>query len=209
MSKGLKILNIVIYTFLALILLYQIMGLISVIWGPKLFGAAPPDKLQEAKGFIPSWVLMTLLVGSSVVLCKVWKNQEKKSLIPMILGIVGSVLALLVALTLRAALPLQAADSNVSYNGLQGLNGWKLFWRHYSPIGIGMTAAIVSFVHFKRVRNERLRKENESYQEHFAMDGESIFEDEEKGAEPPKETRRKKLSKKQRKELREKENDGN
>ena len=82
MSKGLKNLNIVIFAFLALILLYQIMGLISVIWGPKLFGAAPPAKLQEAKGLIPSWVLMTLLVGSSIVLCKVWKNQEKKSLIP-------------------------------------------------------------------------------------------------------------------------------
>ena len=120
-----------------------------------------------------------------------------------------AVLALLVALTLRAALPLQAADSNVSYNGLQGLNGWKLFWRHYSPIGIAVTAAAVSFVHFKRARNERLRKENEGYQEHFAMGGESLFKDEENEAEAPKETRRKKLSKKQRKELREKENGGN
>ena len=208
MNKGLKILNIFIYAFLTLILIYQIMGLVSVIWGPTLFGAAPPAKLQEAKGLIPSWVLMTLLVGSSVVLCKVWKNREKKSLIPMVLGIVGAVLALLVALTLRTALPLQAADSNVSYNGLQGLNGWKLLWRHYSPIGIGVISAIVSFVHFKVTRSERLRKENESYQEHFVMDGEPLFADEENVALAQKGTHKKKLSKKQRKELHEKENSG-
>lgn len=205
MSKGKKILNIVLYVFLALVLFYQILGLISVIWGSAIFGAALPTKLQEAKGLIPTWIATTILVFGAVVLGKVWKNKEKQSLIPMVMGIVGAALALIVALTLRAALPLQAANSNVSTNGMQGLSDWKLFWRHYSVVGVGLVAAVVSFLHFKSVRNERIRKENESYQEHFVLDGDPLFADEEKAA-PAKS---KKLSKKQRKELREKENGGN
>lgn len=205
MSKGKKILNIVLYVFLALVLFYQILGLISVIWGSAIFGAALPAKLQEAKGLIPTWIATTILVFGAVVLGKVWKNKEKQSLIPMVMGIVGAALALIVALTLRAALPLQAANSNVSTNGMQGLSDWKLFWRHYSVVGVGLVAAVVSFWHFKSVRNERIRKENESYQEHFVLDGDPLFADEEKAA-PAKS---KKLSKKQRKELREKENGGN
>lgn len=205
MSKGKKILNIVLYVFLALVLFYQILGLISVIWGSAIFGAALPAKLQEAKGLIPTWIATTILVFGAVVLGKVWKNKEKQSLIPMVMGIVGAALALIVALTLRAALPLQAANSNVSTNGMQGLSDWKLFWRHYSVVGVGLVAAVVSFLHFKSVRNERIRKENESYQEHFVLDGDPLFADEEKAA-PAKS---KKLSKKQRKELREKENGGN
>lgn len=205
MSKGKKILNIVLYVFLALVLFYQILGLISVIWGSAIFGAALPAKLQEAKGLIPTWIATTILVFGAVVLGKVWKNKEKQSLIPMVMGIVGAALALIVALTLRAALPLQAANSNVSTNGMQGLSDWKLFWRHYSVVGVGLVAAVVSFLHFKTARNERIRKENESYQEHFVLDGDPLFADEEKAA-PAKS---KKLSKKQRKELREKENGGN
>lgn len=205
MSKGKKILNIVLYVFLALVLFYQILGLISVIWGSAIFGAALPAKLQEAKGLIPTWIATTILVFGAVVLGKVWKNKEKQSLIPMVMGIVGAALALIVALTLRAALPLQAANSNVSTNGMQGLSDWKLFWRHYSVVGVGLVAAVVSFLHFKSVRNERIRKENESYPEHFVLDGDPLFADEEK-ASPAKS---KKLSKKQRKELREKENGGN
>ncbi|MBQ3202410.1 MAG: hypothetical protein IJB36_02070 [Clostridia bacterium] len=205
MSKGKKILNIVLYVFLALVLFYQILGLISVIWGSAIFGAALPAKLQEAKGLIPTWIATTILVFGAVVLGKVWKNKEKQSLIPMVMGIVGAALALIVALTLRAALPLQAANSNVSTNGMQGLSDWKLFWRHYSVVGVGLVAAVVNFLHFKDARNERIRKENESYQEHFVLDGDPLFADEEK-ASPAKS---KKLSKKQRKELREKENGGN
>lgn len=203
MNKWKKIGYIALYAFLALILFYQAMALIAVISGPAMFNAALPEKLREATGLVPAWIIMIGLVGGSVILCTAWKNKEKKSLIPMVMGIVGAALALIVALTLRAALPLQVANSNVSYSGLQGLNGWKLFWRHYSPIGIGVVAAIISFVHFKRVRNERIRQENESYEDHFVMDSDPLFADEEK--DDTAKQSHKKLSKKQRKEQREKE----
>ena len=202
MSKGKKILNVITYTFLGMVLFYQIMGLFSIIGGPAILGASMPTKLREARGFIPSWILMTLLVSGAVVLCKVWKKKEKASLIPMVMGLVGAVLALLVALTLRAALPLQIANSNVSYNGLQGLSNWKLFWRHLTPIGVGVVTAVISFMHFKAARDQRIHIQNETYTEAFNLDAENPL------LEVTVPTG-KKLSKKQRKEQKEKENGGN
>ena len=203
--KGKKILNALMYILLAMVLFFQVLGLVAVIWGPEIFGTAAPQKLQEARGLIPSWILAVVLIVAAVVLCKVWKKNEKKSLIPMACAIVGTALAVIVALTLRAALQVQVANSNVSQSYLQGLNGWKLFWRHYSLAIVAFITAIVSFVHFKRLRSERIRVENEGYTEHFAIDGDAIFGDEE---EQP-EKKGKKLSKKQRKERRAKENGGN
>lgn len=205
MEKGKKILNFLMYAFLVMVLFFQVLGLVAVIWGPEIFGAALPKKLQEAHGLIPSWIIAVVLTVAAVVLCKVWKKQEKKSLIPMACGIIGAALALIVALTLRAALELQVSNSNVSQNYLQGLNGWKLFWRHYSLVGVSFITAIVSFIHFKRLRSERIRVENEGYIETFALDGDAIFGDETDTTVAPKKNT-KKLSKKQRKELREKEN---
>ena len=203
--KGKKILNALMYILLAMVLFFQVLGLVAVIWGPEIFGTAAPQKLQEARGLIPSWILAVVLIVAAVVLCKVWKKKEKKSLIPMACAIVGTALAVIVALTLRAALQVQVANSNVSQSYLQGLNGWKLFWRHYSLAIVAFITAIVSFVHFKRLRSERIRVENEGYTEHFAIDGDAIFGDEEEHPEK----KGKKLSKKQRKERRAKENGGN
>ncbi|MBR2319310.1 MAG: hypothetical protein IKA50_00815 [Clostridia bacterium] len=206
MKKGKMILTVLMYILLVMVLFFQVLGLVAVIWGPEIFGAALPKKLQEAHGLIPSWIIAVVLTVAAVVLCKVWKKKEKKSLIPMACGIIGAALALIVALTLRAALELQVSNSNVSQNYLQGLNGWKLFWRHYSLVGVAFISAIVSFVHFRRLRGERIRVENEGYTETFALDGDAIFSDEKDTPSPKKNT--KKLSKKQRKERREKENGG-
>ena len=204
--KGKKIFRGLMYILLAMILFFQVLGLIAVIWGPEIFGAAAPQKLQEARLLVPAWILAVMLIYGAVVLCKLWKKQEKKSLIPMTCAIVGTALAVIVTLTLSAALEVQVANSNVSQNYLQGLTGWKLFWRHYSLAIVAFITAIVSFVHFKNLRSERIRVENEGYTEHFAIDGDAIFADEE---EQPAKKSGKKLSKKQRKELRAKENGGN
>ncbi len=206
MGKGKKILSVVIYLYMAMLLWFQVMGIVAVLYGPAIFGTGLPTALRDAKWLIPTWIFTTVTIYASFVLCKVWKNKEKQSLVPMIMSIVGAVLALVIALTLRAALPLQAAANNVSTDTAQGLTGWMLFWRHYSVVGVGVVISIVSFLHFKSVRSERVRKENEGYKEHFVLDGDPLFADEEKN---PLTESRKKLSKKQRKELREKENGGN
>lgn len=206
MSKGKKILNIAIYVYMAMLLWFQIMGIVAVAYGPAIFGTGLPAALRDAKWFVPTWIFTTVLIYGAFVLCKVWKNKEKKSLIPMMMSLAAIAPALIIALTLRAALPLQAALNNVSTDAAQGLSGWQLFWRHYSVVMVGVIIAVVSFLHFKSQRDERIRKENEGYQEHFVLDGDPLFADETKDA--PTESR-KKLSKKQRKEQKEKENGGN
>ena len=177
--------NIAMYILLGIILTFQVLALIGV-------SMSEVTALKESKGLIPTWIGAIYLIGMSVLLCKVWKRREKLSLIPLVLGVVGAAMALIVALTLRAALPLQAAATNISLSGVQGLNGWRLFWRHYSLAIVGAVAAVVSFIHYKRLRDERVRKENEEYKETFNFSADNpLFADEEKG--------RKKKSKKERK----------
>ena len=155
--------NIAMYILLGIILTFQVLALIGV-------SMSEVTALKESKGLIPTWIGAIYLIGMSVLLCRLWKKKEKLSLIPLVLGIVGAVMALVVALTLRAALPLQAAGTNVSLGGIQGLNEWRLFWRHYSLVVVGAVAAIVSFIHYKGLRDARVRKENEAYQEAFNFD---------------------------------------
>lgn len=183
-SKVKRFFDIVMYILLGIILTFQVLALIGV-------STSQVTVLKESKGLIPIWIGAIYLIGMSVLFCRVWKKKEKLSLIPLVLGAVGAVLALVVALTLRAALPLQAAGSNVSLNGIQGLNGWRLFWRHYSLAVVGAVSAIVSFIHYKSLRNERVRKENEEYKETFNFSADNpLFTDEEKGRKKSKKARK-------------------
>jgi uncharacterized membrane protein YkvI len=177
--------NVAMYVLLGFILTLQVLALIGV-------SMSQVTAIKEAKGLIPSWIGAIYLIGMSVLLCKVWKKKEKLSLIPMVLGIVGAAMALVVALTLRAALPLQAASTNVSLTGVQGLNGWRLFWRHYSLAIVGALSALISFLHYKSLRNARIRKENEAYQETFNFDKDNplLAEDDKKGKKKSKKERK-------------------
>ena len=177
--------NVAMYVLLGFILTLQVMALIGV-------SMSNVTAIKEAKGLIPTWIAALYLVGMAFLLCKVWKKKERLSLIPMALGLVGAALAMGVALTLRAALPLQAAATNISLTGVQGLNGWRLFWRHYSLAIIGAVTALISFLHYKSLRNARIRKENEAYQETFNFDKDNplLAEDDKKGKKKSKKERK-------------------
>ena len=162
-SKVKRFFDIAMCVMLVIILTFQVLGLIGASTSEVI-------AIKESKGLIPTWIGAIYLIGMSVLLCRLWKRKEKLSLIPLALGAVGAAMALVVALTLRAALPLQAAGTNVSLGGIQGLNEWRLFWRHYSLVVVGAVAAIVSFIHYKGLRDARVRKENEAYQEAFNFD---------------------------------------
>lgn len=199
MSKGKKFLLIATYLLLAMILFFQIIGLLSVITRPN----ALPIALRERKGIVPTWVASLVLTITAFILYKAGKSKEKLLLWTMIIAIVAAVLNMVVSLALRAAFPLQAAASNVSRNGVMGLDGWRLFWRHYSVSIVGVVVAILSFINRKAIRSQRLRAEDEGYQAAFTLGEDPLFADEETEAD----TRNKKLSKKQRKAL--KEHNGN
>ena len=192
MEKFKPILRVLLYLLLVMILAMQVLGMAGT-------ALSSVTELTERPWLIPLWITAVCVITASLALCKTWKTNEKLSLIPVALGIVGAAMAVVVALTLQGALPEQVAATNISKSGLQGLNAWKLLFRHYSLAIVSGVTAIVAFVHFKNERDDRIRKENESYVDRFTPD-----------ADPTMETPapRKKLSKKQRKELREKQENG-
>ena len=192
MEKFKPILRVLLYLLLVMILAMQVLGMAGT-------ALSSVTELTERPWLIPLWITAVCVITASLALCKTWKQNEKLSLIPVTLGIVGAAMAVVVALTLQGALPEQVAATNISKSGLQGLNAWKLLFRHYSLAIVSAVTAIVAFVHFKNERDDRVRKENESYVDRFTPD-----------ADPTMETPapRKKLSKKQRKELREKQESG-
>lgn len=188
MSKIKGFLNGVMYFFLALVLFFQVLGLVGTF-------SSQVAAIKNSPWLIPAWITAVYLIGMAVPLCKAWKKREKLSLVPFISAVVGTVLAIVVALTLGAALKIQVAATNISLSGLQGLNGWRLFWRHYSLVAVGAITAVISFMHYKRLRDDRIREENANYKENFSFD-----EDDENDKDDKKSDKKeKKLSKKERK----------
>lgn len=196
-----KIGKIVLYILLVLILFYQVMGL----WG---VATSDVKALKEATWLIPVWVMMVVLILAGLILYKVWKDKEYLPLITLGVSIVGAGLALIVALTLQAALPLQVAATTISQSGMQGLDGWKLMTRHYSPAVVGVVVAVLSFIQHKQAAEARVLKENDAYEEQFAGEESTLFGGDTPSVGAPKKDG-KKRSKRQRKALREKEESGN
>lgn len=197
------ILRVALVGFLFILLFLQLITWFSSTYGSRFVGSTPPAKMLENPWLGPLWLFTILLIVAAVVLCRVWREQEKRSLIPCVMAILSIAPALVVALTFRTVY-----DGVLTREGAIALSSWKMFWRYYMLIGVGLVTAVVSFLHFKGSRDARIHKENEGYKEHFVLDGDPLFKDEESTIlTAPKQS--KKLSKKKRKELRDKENDGN
>lgn len=175
----------VMYALLGVVLFFQIMTLIALVFGTSIVDFSPPQRIREATWIVPVLITMVILLSAAVVLCKAWKRKETLSLVPAVLSTGGTVLALIIALTFRAGY-----DDVVNATGDIALTDWEWFWRHCTPIIVGAVTATISFMHHRGLRKERIRKENEAYLETFNFD-----EDDPLAEEPKKE---KKKSKKER-----------
>ena len=185
--------RIAIYPLMALLLFYQVMGIIGV-------SISTVEALVEATWLVPVWIVMIVLIALPLILYPWWKKKEILPLVMMGLSLVGAVLALVIALTLQAALPLVVSGTSISATGEQGLDAIKLITRHYSPMVVGVVMAVIAFLHFKQNRDIRVREEEDSYTSQFADEEFAPVLDEKKSG--------KKLSKRQRKALREQEESG-
>ena len=179
---------------LVIILFNQIMGMIALTYGEEITGFAPPADIRAATWLVPTWIVTTVLIAVTMVLCALWRKKEKLSLIPMVLGIVGAVLAFVIALTFYAPY-----DMVLNSEGELAQSDWDWFWRHLSPAIISLITAVIAFLHFKRLRDARVRREENAYEEQFVPE-ETIA--------VPATKSSKKLSKRQRKAMREKEESG-
>ena len=137
------------------------------------------DIIEENGWLIPVWITALVMLPLAAVANTVFKNNEKWTLLPIALGLIGALLALLVALTLRDELPVQAGN-NVSLNNEQGLDGWKLTYRHMSSVFAGGLTAIAAGMHRIACRADRIRMENEQYESVYDLGGDPLFADDEK-----------------------------
>ena len=191
-----KIGKVLAVILLVLIFFTQILAIIGV-------HRSTVSELEEATWLIPLWIVMMVLLLASLILYRVWKGKEYLPLITLAVSIIGAGMAMVVALTLQAALPTQVAATNISQSGLQGLDGWKLATRHYPPVVVGVVLTVLSFLQHKEAHENRVRKENDSYEEMFTDEDNPLST-----PAPAAKPANKKLSKKQRKALKEK-NGGN
>ena len=185
--------KIAFYPLMALLLFYQVMGMIGV-------SISTVADLVAATWLIPTWIVMIALIALPLILYKWWKGKEGFPLVMMCMSILGAILALVIALTLQAALPLQVSGTTISATGEQGLDAIKLITRHYSPMVVGIVVAIIACVSHLQARGQRVNEEERSYTDQFVDEEFAPAHEEKKGG--------KKLSKRQRKALREQEESG-
>lgn len=156
-------LNVLLYSLLALILFFQVLAIVGVLHSDV-------DAIRQNTLLIPIWIAAILLLLTAFVLYQCGIHHERRLLLAALFGIGGVVLALIVALTLGAALPEQAAATNINSGGTHGLTGWRLFSRHYSPVLLGAALVIVSLIRHVSLRTARIAQENADYEERFDFD---------------------------------------
>lgn len=161
MNRFVKITVVVALVLTVLSTLFQGLALYGTLIGA-------PDVIADRPWLIPLWIGVLVLVPTAVILCLIGKKRETLSLVTAIIAIVGAVLGLIVALALKEALPTQVG-SNVSINFEQGLDGWKLTYRHLSSVLAGGLVAICGFVNYGINRAERIRWENENYVDQYEL----------------------------------------
>lgn len=129
---------------------------------------------KEGNGWLmPVWIASVAVLLIAFILCKVFKKQEKLSLIPMVVGLVAAVAALVVALDLKGLLPVQVG---LQYDE-QGLTAWRLIWRHLTPVAAGLLAAVSAWLNRRICRDERIAAENAAYTDHYDLSGDPVFSD--------------------------------
>lgn len=150
----------------------------TLMQGLALYGTlvGARDIVEKTPWLVPLWIASLELILTATVLCAIGKKREKLSLVSAIMAIVGAVLGLIVALELRDALPTQAG-TNVSLNYEQGLDAWKLTYRHLTSVAAGVLVAICGFVNSYYNREERIRLENERYVDQYELPESSTQEE--------------------------------
>ena len=133
----------------------------------------PAKVFTENDWLIPLWIAALVLVPAGAVLTAVFKEKGAWLTVPLAVAAVGTVLSLIVALTLKNGLPV----SMNSVGDEVGLTTWKLVYRHLSSVFAGVLVLIAAAVHWLACREERIRWENEGYKPVYDLSGAPLFKD--------------------------------
>ncbi len=152
---------------------------------------------EDTPWLVPAWIAALAALLLSFVLLRILAHRGRWPLLPLILAAVGALLALIVAMALKNAFPAQLdADG-----GTQGLTTWRLVYRHYSSVAVGVCTAIAALLQMLLNRSEQRRREEEEYKPAYDLSGGALFKDESTigleeyaGGEKPESPRKRKRS---------------
>lgn len=167
-----KVCTIIAIVLLSVALLFQSMALYAITHRDVV------TELAENQWLTPAWITSLVLLPVSLVLTMLLKKKERMNLLPLLMAAVGTVLALMVAIALRNALPTQVNMNSI--NQTQGLTVWRLVYRHLTSVAAGVFIMIACHLNGKATRDERIQAENDAYKEHFDLsETGAVFKDEE------------------------------
>ena len=133
----------------------------------------PAEVFTENDWLIPLWIAALVLVPVGAVLTAVFKEKHSLLVIPLAVTAVGTVLSLIVALTLRDGLPVLMNSAGMEV----GLTTWKLVYRHLSSVFAGGLVVASAVTHWIACYEERIRWENEGYKPVYDLSGDPLFKD--------------------------------
>lgn len=173
MRKASKICIIAAILLWAVALFALLMTWLGVRFVPAGYGYVSIFDIEGNEWMMDAWDVALGAVAIGISLCMAFKKRENANWIPLILAVVGAVVALVVALELKSALP---AKVGTAYD-VQGLTAWRLIWRHFSPVIAGGLTAVAAYLNCTATRDERILAENEAYKEHYDLSGDPLFTD--------------------------------
>ncbi len=172
MHKGVKGVYIATWVLLVISSFFQFVGIAGTT---DLFGIF--GKTTEIN-FLSLWILSAVLLPVAAVLCGIFSKKEKWPFLPMALALVGAGLALIVVFSMGTVDGYQERFEAVSMFGNSGLTGFRLLYRHGLPVLVGVMLAVVCFFNHKNAQADRIRQEEAAYKEHYLLDGDPLFKDE-------------------------------
>ena len=152
---------------LAIALIFQLLAIGSI-------QLKNPDLLETLPWLLAGWILALVFVSGAFVVLIVCKERNNKPLFSLIMGLVGALLGLLVALALKNAFPAKIGSDGVA----QGLTTWRVLYRHFSSVIAGGLIAAASLLHMLENRAQRIRQESGAYRSTYSLDGAPLFKDE-------------------------------
>lgn len=171
MRLAAKLCIVVAYLLLAVTLPFMLIYCFYPV--PEGIQYLPPTQQPGNGWLLPTWIAAFVLLLVAAVLCGVFRNKERHSLVIVMAALVGAVLALVAALAFKNALPEQVG---VKYMD-QGLSSWEFIYRHLSSVFAGGLVAIAAFIRYWEARGKRLYEENEAGKPGFDLSGAPLFAD--------------------------------
>lgn len=173
MSKGLRGFFITTCVLLGFSSFFQFLAIGSVT---NLFGL---EQGPVEINFLSIWVFASILLPIAAILCGIFSKKENWPFLPMALAIVGAVLSAIVVISMGNVPAFQPGVRVNSVWAEGGLNSFRLLYRHWLPVLLGVFLAIISYLNHKNAKETRIRTEEEAYKEHYLLelDGDPVFKD--------------------------------